>query len=139
VRNTGTDLLTVTSVSATFAPGTTVPKVDVDANNPTRYDALTDGLMILRYLFSLNAVVNGALGPNATRTTDAAVIQHLTNIKPLLDVDGNGQADALSDGLMILRYLFGLRGPTLTANAIGSGAMRTTPAAIESYLASILQ
>ena len=128
-----------TTVTATFAPGTSVPKVDVDANAPTKYDALTDGLMILRYLFNLNAVVNGAIGPNATRTTDVAVLQHLTDIKPLLDVDGNGQADALTDGLLLLRYMFGLRGSTLIANAVGAGATRTTAAQIEGYLALILQ
>ena len=41
---------------------------------------------------------------------------------PLLDIDGNGQADALTDGLLIIRYLFGLRGPSLTAGAVGPGA-----------------
>ena len=30
-----------------------------------------------------------------------------------LDVDGNGEIDALTDGLLTLRYLFGLQGDTL--------------------------
>jgi hypothetical protein len=127
------------TVSATFAPGATTPKLDPDANNPTMYDALTDGLMIVRYLFNLNVVTTNALGPNATRTTDAAIVQHLTNLRPMLDVDGNGQADALTDGLMILRYLFQIRGASLIANAIGAGATRTTAPEIEAYLASVLQ
>jgi hypothetical protein len=50
------------------------------------------------------------------------------------DVDGDGSTDALTDGLPILRYLFGVRGTSLTHNAIGSGALRTTAAQIETYL-----
>ena len=48
----------------------------------------------------------------------------MDNIKPLLDVDGNGKVEAVTDGLMLIRYLFGLRGPSLIAGAIGTGATR---------------
>lgn len=41
-----------------------------------------------------------------------------------LDVDGNGAADALTDGLLLIRYLFGFTGNTLTDGAIGSGCTR---------------
>jgi hypothetical protein len=51
-----------------------------------------------------------------------------------LDVDGNGTADALTDGLMILRALFGLTGTSVTNGAIGSGATRNTWATIRSHL-----
>ena len=54
-----------------------------------------------------------------------------------LDVDGNGVADALTDGLIAIRYLFGLRGNALIQNAIGPGATRTTAAQIENYLRSV--
>jgi hypothetical protein len=43
----------------------------------------------------------------------------------LLDVDGNGQIDALTDGLLILRYLFGLEGDTLIAGVVAQDATRT--------------
>ena len=33
------------------------------------------------------------------------------------DIDGNGATDALTDGLLSLRYLFGFRGDALTAGA----------------------
>ena len=59
-------------------------------------------------------------------------------IKSNLDVDGNGTTEALTDELMILRYLFGLRGQSLIGGAIGSGATRTTAAAIETYIQSLL-
>ncbi|MEO7762686.1 MAG: hypothetical protein ABIS68_12335, partial [Casimicrobiaceae bacterium] len=50
--------------------------------------------------------------------------------------DGNGEADAFSDGLILIRYLFGLRGPALTAGILGPGATRTA-AQIESYISLI--
>jgi len=57
---------------------------------------------------------------------------------PGVDVDGNGTAQALTDGLLIVRYLLGLRGNALIAGATGApGATRTTSTAIESYLQSI--
>ena len=49
----------------------------------------------------------------------------------------NGEADALTDGLMLIRYLFGLRGAALTAGAIGPGATRTG-AQIETYIQSLM-
>jgi hypothetical protein len=55
------------------------------------------------------------------------------------DIDGNGNPDALTDGLLFLRYLFGLRGQALMAGSIGNGAVRTTPAAIEGYLQWLLR
>jgi hypothetical protein len=51
-----------------------------------------------------------------------------------LDVDGNGNIEALTDGLMILRAMFGLTGSAVTANAVGNFASRPTWAAVQSYL-----
>jgi hypothetical protein len=58
------------------------------------------------------------------------------NLIPALsiDVDGNGSYDALTDGLILIRYLFGLRGDSLISGAIGPNATRTTAAQIEAYL-----
>ena len=43
----------------------------------------------------------------------------------------------MTDGLLVLRYLFGIRGPTLGAGAIGVGAQRTVPQ-IETYIKSLM-
>ncbi len=112
--------------------------LDVDGNG--HYDALTDGLLVLRYLFGLtgNTLTTGALGPGATRSDPADVKSYLDGIKPLLDVDGDGTSDALTDGLVIVRYLFGLRGAALIAGATGAGATRTT-AEIEVYVQGLMQ
>lgn len=54
-----------------------------------------------------------------------------------LDVDGNGNVSAATDGVLLLRYLLGLRDAALTSGGVvGSGATRSTPAAIEAFLAT---
>jgi hypothetical protein len=56
----------------------------------------------------------------------------------ILDIDANGSFDALTDGLIILRYAFNLRGESLTNGAISEDAMRTNPADIEAYIESLV-
>ena len=126
------------SLSATFAPVATGNKV-LDIDNNTAYGALTDGLLVTRYLFGLTgaALTNGAIGANALRTDPTQILGYLNDIRPKLDVDGNGQADALTDGLLILRYMFGLRGAQMAQGVIAAGATRTA-AQIESYLQSLM-
>ena len=51
-----------------------------------------------------------------------------------MDVDGNGVLDAATDGLMILRSMFGLTGTAVTTDALGPGAKRTTWEQIKPYL-----
>jgi len=53
----------------------------------------------------------------------------------VLDVDGNGQVDATTDGVLTMRYLLGLRGSALTAGALGACASRDA-SAIETYLST---
>lgn len=126
-----------TNVSATFAPFTILPMIDIDGNGI--YDPWKDGLLMLRYLFGLRgaALINGAVGTGAKRASEPDIVLWLDNIRPILDVDGNGASDALSDGLMLSRYLFDLTGESLIRGTIGGGASRTTAGQIESYLQSI--
>ena len=53
-----------------------------------------------------------------------------------LDIDGNGKAEALTDGLLVIRYLFGFRGESLTAGAVASDAQRRTPEDIEAFISA---
>ena len=58
-----------------------------------------------------------------------------------LDVDASITAtryDALTDGLLIIRYVFGLRGDALIAGAIDPLATRKTAGDIESYVHSLM-
>ena len=51
-----------------------------------------------------------------------------------LDVDGNTKVDALSDGLMLIRAMFGLTGTSVTNNAVGENAARPTWGQIQPFL-----
>jgi hypothetical protein len=50
------------------------------------------------------------------------------------DLDGNNVLDALSDGLVMIRALFGLTGTAATNGAIGAGASRPDWTTIRTYL-----
>jgi hypothetical protein len=113
--------------------------LDVDDNGVT--DALTDGTLILRYLFGFTgaSLVSGAVGlnPPAQRTDPNAIVDFLNGGRTtMLDPDNNGQADALTDGTLILRYLFGFTGDSLVSGALGLNppAQRTDPNAIAAFL-----
>ncbi|MBC8352017.1 MAG: VCBS repeat-containing protein [Planctomycetes bacterium] len=58
----------------------------------------------------------------------------IETISASLDIDDNGVADALSDGLLIVRRLFGADGQALVANAVASDAQRTDPDEIAAYI-----
>ena len=117
-----------------------VATLDIDGSSTaTKYDALTDGLLAIRYMFGLtgSSLTANAIGGTATRKDPAAIKAYLDGIRAALDIDGNGNVDALTDGLLVIRYLFGLRGAPLIQGAIAAGATRTTAAQIESYLATL--
>lgn len=56
----------------------------------------------------------------------------------LHDIDGNGKVDALTDGLLILRYVFGLRNEVLIGGVVASDATRTSAEEIEAHLAQLM-
>jgi hypothetical protein len=55
-----------------------------------------------------------------------------------LDIDQNGSFDALTDGLILLRYAFGLRGDSLIDGVIDSNANRTNVDEIEAHIQSLV-
>jgi hypothetical protein len=54
-----------------------------------------------------------------------------------LDVDGSGDIQPLTDGLLVLRYEFGFRGSTLVTGAVGPNCSRCDAPSIEAYLGSV--
>lgn len=106
---------------------------DVDKDGTT--DALTDGLLILRHTFGLTGDTLVASAVSATSTlTNAEVESEITAVMSIADIDGDGEIDALTDGLIILRYLFGLTGDPLIIGSISSSATRSSSAEISQYL-----
>ncbi len=55
----------------------------------------------------------------------------------ILDVDANGEVDALTDGLLLLRSMFGLTDDVLTTGVISADATVSDATAIDSYIMSI--
>jgi hypothetical protein len=121
---------------STPPPAPVSQSLDIDGNG--QYDALTDGLLLLRYLLGLTgaSLTDRVIGAGAQRTTPAQITAYLDGMRGALDIDGNGSTDGLTDGLIALRYLFGMRGPTMVTGALGAGATRTV-AEIEAYLDDI--
>jgi hypothetical protein len=68
---------------------------------------------------------------------DGAFAQRFLKPLAVLDVDGNGIVDPLTDSLLVLRFTFGFTGATLTTGAVGAGCTRCNAGAIEAYLATL--
>ena len=107
---------------------------DIDASG--KAEPLTDGLIILRYLFGFtdDALVSGALAGTATRRSSEDITAFLKAFEAQLDVDGDGRAEPLTDGLLLLRYLFGFEASALVTGAIGGNAQRTEAGAITDFI-----
>ena len=107
---------------------------DVDQNDIE--DALTDGLLILRHEFGIDGanLTDGALAPNAALTNPESIASYINDRSLLFDLDGNRSNDALTDGLLLLRYLFGLSGDSLIQDALGPGATRNNYAEIKAHI-----
>ena len=129
-------------VTARFAPisivGTTI-NIDIDGDG--KYRPETDGLLITRFIQGLTgpALTAGAValpskGGTATRVVDADIENYLTNIFPALDVSWDGGMNN-TDGVLIMRYLFGFRGAALVAGVTLGGGV--TPAMVEANLQAL--
>ena len=57
----------------------------------------------------------------------------------VLDIDADGIVAPLSDGLVLLRYLFGLDSDALVKGALGDDAVRTDPDEIAAYIKILLE
>jgi len=107
-----------------------------DVDDSLEAQPLTDGLLVIRHLFGFSgdALTAGAIADLAGRGSSEGITGYLTDADAELDIDGNGKSEPLTDGLLLIRYLFGFSGEALIAGAIGSGAERDTAAAVEAYI-----
>ena len=84
--------------------------------------------------FTLSATyVGSALYRPASVSTDFQVIAPTS-----IDIDGNGSVDALTDGMLIMRWLSGVSGPALVNNGIGPNATRVSADDVAAYLSALL-
>jgi hypothetical protein len=94
---------------------------------------------VLRYQFGFTGetLISAAVGPGCSRCTASAIQSYLGSLGAVLDIDGNGQLTALTDGLLVLRYLFGFTGTPLVSGAVGPMCSRCDAASITSYLQTL--
>ena len=107
---------------------------DVDENLEAQ--PLTDGLLVIRHLFGFSgdSLTSGAVSGGASRDSSEAIASYLTDADSQLDIDGDGESKPLTDGLLLIRYLFGFSGDSLISGAIGADATRNTAEAVEAYV-----
>ena len=91
----------------------------------------------MRYTFGLrgDALISGLISSGSEYTTASDIERELALVYDASgDIDGDGNVDALTDGLLLLRYLFGLSGDTLTVGVVASNATRTTASELEGFI-----
>ena len=128
-------LLNFSPLAAQVEDSTSVQQPDWDFDKDGNVDALTDGLLFLRYSSGMRgqALVNGAVSLLST-LSDNEVETNLEQALTISDIDGNNQVESSTDGLLLIRYLFGLTGEALTNDAISPDASRTTATEISQYI-----
>jgi hypothetical protein len=97
---------------------------------------LTDGLLVIRHLFGFSgdSLTSGAVSGGASRDGSGAIANYLADANSELDIDGDAESKPLTDGLLLIRYLFGFSGDSLISGAIGEGAERDTAEEVEAYI-----
>jgi hypothetical protein len=108
---------------------------DFDKNGTV--DALTDGLLLVRYAFGLRGekLAEGSIAIDSPLSA-VEIENTLASADDISDIDGNGSVDSLSDGLLLLRYTFGIRGNNLIIGVVSEQGTRNTAEAIEAYIES---
>jgi hypothetical protein len=112
--------------------------LDIDGNGVV--DALTDGLLNLRHRFGFSGagLTTGAVGPNCSRCSAGDIQTYINGQALVFDIDNNGALDPLTDALLILRFMFGFTGTTLTTNAVaGNCVTRCDSSTILPYLQTL--
>jgi hypothetical protein len=126
IRQTGSAASNGWSIAEVNVFDTPVDGVNLDVDGNGFVEPEFDALLALRHMLGLtgNALVQGALGADATRTTGGAIASYIEGLGANLDLDGDGVVRATTDGVILARYLRNARDTAMTANAI-NGSART--------------
>jgi hypothetical protein len=113
--------------------------IDVDGDGEE--EALFDGVLITRWLFGYRGadLIAGTVDADCTRCTANAIETHLATLVDELDVDDDGETHGLTDGVLALRWLMGLRDASLINGAVDTvECNRCTAEQIEPYLTGLM-
>jgi len=78
-------------------------------------------------------MIDGTLASDSEMTLDD-VESSMQKTMSIADIDDNGEVGALTDGLIVLRYLFDITDSKLTEGAISSDANREAHQSIVDHL-----
>ncbi len=105
--------------------------VTADIDGDGQFTPLGDGVLAARFMagFRGTDLVEGAVNPAGRRTDPDEIVAFLQTdeMQEFLDLDGDGELNAGTDGVLLIRGLARFTDTVLTQNATGSGATRTTP------------
>jgi hypothetical protein len=112
------------------------PVKTLDADLDGSVGALTDGLLVLRHRFGFTGapLIAGAVADACQRCEAGPIAAYIDTILGPLDVDADGEVEALTDGLLILRRLFGFSGPTLINGAVDVDCTRCDAGPIADHI-----
>jgi hypothetical protein len=106
---------------------------DFDGNGDA--DALTDGLIMMRYSFGLRGqtMANGIIS-NDSLMSAAQIEERMSYSMKIADIDDDGKVDALTDGLLLIRHLFAIDDESFSTGVVGHSASRKTKHALKHHL-----
>tara|TARA_B100000963_G_scaffold322390_1_gene306425 strand:- start:255 stop:692 length:438 start_codon:yes stop_codon:yes gene_type:complete len=110
----------------------------LDLNNDNVQEAQIDGILFVRHMFGLTQdllIKDLDIGNDAFNR----ISKTIHSMGDALDIDGNGEIDALTDGLILYRYMSGERGSRLVEGVVAPNAERSSADQIEVYLESLSQ
>ena len=139
---TGTPTRTPTpSITPTPSRTPTLGPMPLDADGNQSVAALEDGLLALRFLFGFDGsqLTSGVVGQGCTRCDAGSIESYLAWLGDLLDIDGDGERDPLTDGVLVARYLFGFTGAQLVSGAVAPDCKRCSASSIENYLSDLAE
>ena len=112
------------------------PLQNLDIDEDGRVEPLSDALLAIRHLFGFSgsALVEAAISVDARRFQASDIEQYIAADLVELDIDGNGAAEPLTDGVMLMRYLFGFEGEALIEGAVSADATRQSAQDIADYI-----
>jgi hypothetical protein len=125
------------TATPTVTPGG--PPSDITADG--HINPLTDGIIVVRFLAGVTgpALTAGVLDADCYRCDPAVVEAYVESIESELDIDDNGTVGPFSDGVLLLRRMFGFSGSSLVDGARAEDCHRCDPGDIAAYIDGLFQ
>jgi hypothetical protein len=141
IRASGAATIEFVNVLHASGNSAVLPTVSLSTSSTDRIVSIGKDGVTYEVRFQLGALPQStSIAINGNTVTPPAIVAPLSppEFNPVaFDVDGNGLLDAATDGVLIARYMLGLTGDALIADAIGSGATRSTATTIANHLATL--